>query len=84
MRQRILQIPHSYARQLLGITDVKVMSGKLREMSISILNDIKNLPQQVTDPNWLDTLEGDSGQSETVGPRKASGSKSMVRIADLR
>jgi hypothetical protein len=21
------------------------------------LNDIRNLPEQVTDPNWLDTLE---------------------------
>ena len=45
--QRILQIPHTYARQLLGITDAKVMSDKLREMSVAILNDIKNLPQQV-------------------------------------
>jgi hypothetical protein len=35
------------------------MSDKLREMSISILNDIKNLPQQVTDPKWLETLESD-------------------------
>jgi hypothetical protein len=33
------------------------MSDKLREMSISILNDIKNLPQQVTDPHWLESLE---------------------------
>jgi hypothetical protein len=34
----------------------------LREMSISILNDIMNLPQQVVDPHWLETLEkeGDS------------------------
>jgi hypothetical protein len=60
MRQKILQISYSYARQLLKITDAKVMSGKLREMSISILNDIKNLPQQITDPNWLETLEEDA------------------------
>jgi hypothetical protein len=62
MRQRILQIPHSYAPQLPGITDAKVMSDKLRKMSINVLNDIKNLPQQVTDPHWLATLEkeGDS------------------------
>jgi hypothetical protein len=57
LRQKILQVPHSYARRLLGITDAKVMSDKLRQMSISILNDIKNLPQQVTDPHWLETLE---------------------------
>jgi hypothetical protein len=67
MRQRILQIPHSYARQLLGITDAKLMSGKLREMSISILNDIKNLPQQVTDPHWLETLENDDSLAPFFG-----------------
>ena len=57
LRQKILQIPHTYARQLLGISDARVMSDKLREMWISILNDIKNVPQQVTDPHWLETLE---------------------------
>jgi hypothetical protein len=41
----------------LGITDAKVMSDKLREMAINVLHDIKNLPQQVTDPRWLETLE---------------------------
>jgi hypothetical protein len=59
LRQRILQIPPSYARQLVAITDPKEMSDKLREMSIAILIDIKNLPQQVTDPNWLQTLENE-------------------------
>ena len=53
--QKILQIPHTYARQLLGISDARVMTDKLREMSISILNDIKHLRQQVTDPHWLET-----------------------------
>jgi hypothetical protein len=51
LRQRILQIPHTYARRLLGITDAKEMSDKLQKMAI------KNLPQQVTDPHWLETLE---------------------------
>jgi hypothetical protein len=26
-------------------------------MSLSILNEIKHLPERVTDPHWLETLE---------------------------
>jgi hypothetical protein len=33
------------------------MSNKLREMTISVLNDVKNLPQQVTDPHWLERFQ---------------------------
>jgi hypothetical protein len=57
LRQRILNLPQTYARRILGLTDLDQASKILREMSISILKDIKNLPQQVTDPNWLESLE---------------------------
>jgi hypothetical protein len=29
-------------------------------MSIGVLESIKNLPQQVTDPHWLEELETDN------------------------
>lgn len=28
----------------------------LQEMAVSMLNDLRNLPQQVTNPNWLADL----------------------------
>jgi hypothetical protein len=62
LRQQILNLPQSYARRILGLTKVNQASKILREMSIAILNDIKNLPQQVTDPHWLETLEEDGGK----------------------
>jgi hypothetical protein len=55
LRQKILMIPHSYARRIVGLTEVDQASKILRDMSVAILNDIKNLPQQVTDPHWLES-----------------------------
>jgi hypothetical protein len=49
--------PQNYARRILGLTDVKEASRILREISIAILNDIKGLPEQVTDPDCLERLE---------------------------
>jgi hypothetical protein len=57
LRQQILNLPQTYARRILGLTDAGQAAKILREMSISVLNEIKNLPQQVTDPNWLEELE---------------------------
>jgi hypothetical protein len=59
MRQRILGIPQTYSRRLLNISDQKEMAAKLKEMALSVLNEIKDLPSRVSDPNWLQTLEGD-------------------------
>jgi hypothetical protein len=73
LRQRILNIPQSYARKLLGLEDVGQVMRVLREMSISILNEIQYLPQQVTDPNWLETLEAQENGEESkpkAKPRK--------------
>jgi phage terminase Nu1 subunit (DNA packaging protein) len=59
MRQKILGIPQTYSRRLLNISDQKEMAAKLKEMALSVLNEIKDLPSRVSDPNWLQTLEGD-------------------------
>jgi hypothetical protein len=60
LRQKILTLPQAYARRCLGLTDVKQASKLLREMSISVLNEIKDLPKKVVDPNWLNELDEDT------------------------
>jgi hypothetical protein len=60
-------VPQAYTRQLLGITDAHVMSTKLREMALSLLNELKDLPKKVTNPRWLDELENGDGDSVSTG-----------------
>jgi hypothetical protein len=57
MRQKLLAIPSSYARKFLNITDIKQAHALLQTMAYQILNEVKNLPKQVVDPNWLEQLE---------------------------
>jgi hypothetical protein len=45
----------------------------LREMAVSLLNEIKDLPGKVTNPDWLSTVDGD-GQDDGERIRPASGS----------
>jgi hypothetical protein len=33
------------------------MNTKLREMMLSLRNELKDLPLKVTDPHWLESLE---------------------------
>jgi hypothetical protein len=67
MRQKILTLPQ-HARKFLGLTDGAQASKILRELAISILNEIKDLPTNVTDPNWLESLEDDDA-TPTPTPR---------------
>jgi hypothetical protein len=46
LRQQILNLPQTYARRILGLTEVKKASKILREMSIAVLSAIKNLPDK--------------------------------------
>jgi hypothetical protein len=57
MRQRMLQIPHTWARRIVGLEDVREASRILREMVVSTLIELVGLPAKVTDPNWLDVVE---------------------------
>ena len=61
-RQRLLSVPQTYAIRLLGINDAHEMGEKLREMVLSLLEELQHLPEQVTDPNWLDKLENGDGE----------------------
>jgi hypothetical protein len=57
LRQKIMSIPSSYARKLIHIEDIKDVHRILQEMVYRLLDEIKNLPIQVTDPNWLANME---------------------------
>ena len=56
LRQAILNIPQTWCRRLMGINDAAQVSRILREMAISILGEIKDLPAKVTNPDWLDEI----------------------------
>jgi hypothetical protein len=69
MRQKILTLPQ-HARKFLGLTEAAQAAKILRELAISILNEIKDLPAQVTDPNWLETLEAPENGNDQTSPPK--------------
>ena len=62
LRQRLLAIPQTYSRRLLGISEFEVMSKLLKEMAISTLKEIENLPR-VVEEGWVD-------RGETEEPEK--------------
>jgi hypothetical protein len=57
LRQRLLNLP-SHTHKLVGL-DADHMRKALREIAISTLNEIKDLPSAVSDPHWLQTLENE-------------------------
>jgi hypothetical protein len=57
LRQRILNLPQTYARRMVGLKDAAQASKMLRKMAISVLNEIKDLPSKVVDGNWLEKVE---------------------------
>jgi hypothetical protein len=59
MRQKLLNLPATYSRRILNLTDVNQANRILKQMVISLLNELSELPQRVTDPNWLKELEAD-------------------------
>jgi hypothetical protein len=54
LRQAILNVPQTWCRRLLGLNDAAQVSRILREMALSLLGEIKDLPAKVTNPDWLD------------------------------
>ena len=57
LRAKILAIPQSYSRRLTGIADYETMASELKKMSHSILNELQDFPEKITNPDWLRTLE---------------------------
>jgi hypothetical protein len=60
LRQKLLNLS-SHTHKLVGL-DADAMRKALREIAVSTLNEIKNLPSAVSDPKWLETLERDEGK----------------------
>ena len=52
MEETLTEMPLTYAKRILNLTDVNQSHRVLKELSISLLNELKDLPQKVADPNW--------------------------------
>jgi hypothetical protein len=62
MRQKMLTAPDTWCRKILNLDDPYKAKAILREMMISMLHEIRNLPQAVSDQNWLEELEKAEGK----------------------
>ena len=56
LRQAILNVPQTWCRRLLGLNDAAQVQRILREMALSLLGELKDLPAKVTNPDWLDEI----------------------------
>jgi hypothetical protein len=57
LRSRITQLPGTYARRILGLSDVEKARAILREAAHGILNDLQDFPKKMADPDFLRKLE---------------------------
>jgi hypothetical protein len=70
LRQAILNVPQTWCRRLMGLNDAAQISRILREMALSVLNEIKDLPAKVTNPEWLDEIEQDTPKAKSKAASK--------------
>jgi hypothetical protein len=56
LRQVILNVPQTWCRRLLGLNDAGQVQRILREMTLSRLGELKDLPAKVTNTDWLDEI----------------------------
>ena len=63
LRQKILSVPQTHARRILNLSDHRKAQEVLRAIMISLLGELQDLPEKVTDPDWLKELEADEGKS---------------------
>ena len=66
MRQRVLQLPQTYARRILNVSDVEKARKILTTAAHQLLAELQDLPKKMTDPNFLRRLE----EEETGGGGK--------------
>jgi hypothetical protein len=67
MRQRAMSAPSAWSRRLLGINDARVMTERLRDMMASVLEDLSNLPEKVTKPDWVGDEDAAPLRQDGVG-----------------
>ena len=66
MRQRVLQLPQTYARRILGLKDVEKARKILTTAAHELLAELQDLPKKLSDPNW---------RPEEEEPEAAAGGK---------
>lgn len=73
-RQKMLTLGASWSRRFIGLSDVHEAKRLIDQMARETLTELAHLPEKVTDPNWLSTIEGDGdGHEEEDRIRPASG-----------
>jgi hypothetical protein len=70
LHQAILNVPQTSCRRLTSLNDAAQISRILREMALSVLNEIKDLPAKVTNPEWLDEIEQDTPKAKSKAAAK--------------
>ena len=58
-RQRMLNLGQSWARRFVGLPDARAAKKLIDEMARSTLTELASFPDKVTDPNWLESVEGE-------------------------
>jgi hypothetical protein len=54
MRQQLLAAPGAWCNRMLNLTEAHAARELLKEM---VLEELMHLPEKVTDPNWLESLD---------------------------
>ena len=67
-RQAMMNLGITWARRFLGLSDVREAKRLIDEMARSTLTELADLPQKVTDPNWLSSVEGDGQEEDRIHP----------------
>jgi phage terminase Nu1 subunit (DNA packaging protein) len=57
IRSRICQLPATYSRRILNISDVEVARAILTKAAHELLAELQDLPKKVTDPDFLSRLD---------------------------
>ena len=81
-RQKMINLGQSWARRFVGLSTVHEAKTLIDSMARETLAELAHLPEKVTDPNWLSTVEGDGDGHEEDRIRPASGSE--IRTAQMK
>ena len=54
----------------MGLNDASQVSRILREMALSILGEIKDLPAKVTNPDWLEEIDEEPAKSAAAKSKR--------------
>ena len=82
-RQKMLGLGASWCRRFVGLKDAHEAKVLIDEMARETLTELAKLPEKVTDPNWLETVEG-NGKDDAKRIHPASGSQVRTEQAKAR